>query len=58
MGSNKKVITDVYYKNTCSVCGNREINKYYKIDDNFIKYNDEYFPIREILSDALDLHVS
>ena len=49
---------DRFYKNTCGVCGNNDINQYFNVDTNFVDYNGIYLSLREVSVDALAFEVN
>lgn len=51
-------VVDAFDRSYCSVCGYNGVSQYFSITDNFIEYSDIFFSLREILAEALDLHVS
>lgn len=51
-------ISDVFKQSFCGVCGDSGISQFYSIIDSFIEYSGVFYSLREILTEALDLHVS
>lgn len=51
-------MNDTFRQGFCGACGIYDINQYFAVKDNFIKYNEKFITLREVLADALDFHVN
>lgn len=51
-------ISEKFKQSFCGICSDCKINQYYSVDTSFIDYNGTYYSLREILIEALDLHVN
>lgn len=51
-------ISDKFKQGFCGVCSDCEVNQYYSVDLSFIDFNGTFLSLREILIEALDLHVN
>ncbi|KAG5671350.1 hypothetical protein PVAND_001552 [Polypedilum vanderplanki] len=57
MASKRFRITDTFKENICGICGCKDINQYFDVNDNFIEYYNVYYSFREILLESLDIQI-
>lgn len=50
-----RILDDVFRAGLCSLCGSTEDNRYYKIRDSFLRFNESYLALQGITIELLEL---
>lgn len=48
-------VVDIFQESVCNVCGIKEINQHFNVNENYVGYCGVFIPLREIVSESLGL---